>query len=120
MPHRPSVLLVEPSAEEREVLRTVLQQRGLRIFEADEARAGLELAEQHQPDVIVLDLESQSADDEALRDAYDRQSTATDSALVIIGKARRYQRLPAGQMLAKPYHFAPLVHTIEQLAAKAA
>jgi DNA-binding NarL/FixJ family response regulator len=95
-------------------------QRGWQILEAEEARTGLKLAQQHQPDVIVLDLEAQSADDETLRDAYDLQSSANDSALVIIGKARRYHHLPAEQVLAKPYHFGPLVHTIEQLAAKAA
>ena len=39
-----SVLVVDPSAENREVLRTVLHQRGLRIFEADEATSGLALA----------------------------------------------------------------------------
>jgi hypothetical protein len=70
--------------------------------------------------VIVLDLEAQAADDEGLRDAYDAQSAGPETSLIVIGKARRYRGLPQAQVVAKPYHFAPLIHTIEQLAAKAA
>jgi CheY-like chemotaxis protein len=114
-----SVLIVEPSAEEREVLRTVLARRGLTIFEADAAQAGLELARQHQPDVIVLDLEAEPAD-AAWPDRYDAASPGNRPSLIVLGKARRDESLPAGQIIAKPYHFAPLVQKIEQLAAKAA
>ena len=117
---QPSVLLIDSCAEEREVLRFALQRRGLRIFEADEAEAGLRLAEQHQPRVIVLDLEAEAADREDVRARFDVASAENRSSLVILGRARRYDALPREQVLAKPYHYAPLVQTIEQLAAKAA
>ena len=124
MSQSPSVLIVEPSAEEREVLRTVLARRGLRIFEADQASAGLELARQHQPDVIVLDLEAESAE-AAWPAQFDAASPGHPASLIVLGKARRHSslstgHLPAGQMIDKPYHFAPLVQKIEELAAKAA
>ena len=37
---QPSVLIVDASPDNREVLRTVLARRGLTIFEADAAEAG--------------------------------------------------------------------------------
>jgi CheY-like chemotaxis protein len=114
-----SVLIVDPSAENREVLRTVLARRGLRIFEADAAAAGLELAREHQPDVVVLDVEAEAADPAAMSEQLTANSPEHPPELIVLGKFRR-QSSPAGHVISKPYHFAPLVHKIEQLAAKAA
>ena len=114
-----SVLVVDPSAENREVLRTVLHQRGLQCYEADEAQSGLALAREHHPDVIVLDLDADDAMsgsvESELRQELDRES----SSLIILGRLRRDSLLSASRVLSKPYHFAPLVHTIEELAAAA-
>jgi two-component system cell cycle response regulator DivK len=116
----PRVLIVDSSAENREVLRTVLARRGLQIFEAGGADRGLELAREHQPDVIVLDLESEQAENSQVEDQFDAEARQQQSALVILGRARRASAAARAQVISKPYHFAPLVHTIEQLAAKAA
>jgi CheY-like chemotaxis protein len=110
---------VESSAEEREVLRTVLETRGLRIWEAEGAEEGLEIARQEHPDVIVLDLEAHWADGDGdlVQEQFEAASTDRPASLVILGKARRGNAAPTGHVVAKPYHFAPLVRTIEQLAA---
>jgi two-component system cell cycle response regulator DivK len=113
-----SVLIVDPSAENREVLRTVLASRGLRILEADAAEPGLALAREHHPDVIVLDVETTSADAEQCRLA--AASPGHSAELIMLGKLRRGEQFAGGHVISKPYHFAPLVHTIERLAAKAA
>jgi len=117
---QPSVLIVDSSADNREVLRTVLARRGLQIFEADAAEVGLELARVHHPDVIVLDLETEQLDAETIRQRYSQQATGQSSRLIVLGKVRRGPTFTGGHVVSKPYHFAPLVHTIEQLAAKAA
>jgi len=116
----PIVLLVDSSSDNREVLRTVLERRGLRIFEAGEAQRGLELAREHHPDVIVLDLELQPLDASAVEDQYGAEAAQQHASLVIVGTAGRTRRGQVTQVVDKPYHFAPLVHTIELLAAKAA
>jgi len=120
MPHAPAVLIVESSADEREVLRTALARRGLRIFEASEAQAGLELARRHHPAVIVLDLEGGADDGADVEAEYDAQTAGQCQSLIILGTARRGHHLPADQVIAKPYHYGPLVRKIEQLAARAA
>jgi CheY-like chemotaxis protein len=116
------VLVVDPSAENREVLRTILKQRGLRFWEAEEAQAGVALAQEHHPDVIVLDLDAEDADSDHVQLDLRRELARENSSLIILGRLRRDSTLPAQQILSKPFHFAPLVRSIERLAntAKAA
>jgi DNA-binding NarL/FixJ family response regulator len=124
MPHcpasRPSVLIVDPSAENREVLRTVLGRRGLTVFEAEAADHGLELAREHHPDVIVLDVEEKQHEHSAAGQQFADEADASGSQLIFLGRFRRGPVFTGGHVISKPYHFAPLIHTIEQLAAKAA
>ena len=115
----PSILIVDPSADNREVLRTALARRGLRILEADQARQGLELARTHHPQVIVVDFDNEPEGD-TVQEQMVAEADQDGSQLIILGKVRRSPAFAGGHVVAKPYHFAPLVHTIEQLAAKAA
>lgn len=113
---RPSVLIVDQSADSRQVLRTVLERHGVQTWEAAEARRGVELARQHHPQVIVLDLEAGDAEVEEIRDQYEAESRNHDAYLLVIGRSVSYERiLPKDRILAKPYHYAPLVRTIESL-----
>jgi len=112
----PSVLIVDRSEDSREVLRTVLAKRGVQTWEAAEPRRGAELAREHHPQVIVLDLESGDAEQQEIRDQYQAESKEHDAYLVVIGRSMSYsQILPKDRILAKPYHYAPLVRTIERL-----
>jgi CheY-like chemotaxis protein len=67
--HKSSVLIIDRSAESREVLKMALERRGMRIFEAAGAEDGLRLARQHRLDLIVLDLEGIGPSDDAPIDA---------------------------------------------------
>lgn len=117
---RPSVLIVDRSEDSRQVLRTVLERRGVQTWEAAEARRGVELARQHHPQVIVLDMEASDADQEEVREQYQAESQEHDVYLVVLGRSVSYERiLPKDRILAKPYHYAPLVRTIEALLAPA-
>jgi CheY-like chemotaxis protein len=116
----PSVLIVDSSAENREVLRTVLERRGLATLEANDVESGLELARQHHPDVIVLDAEADRDCGDELHGRLSDEATEHDSRLIVLGKIRRQPAFAGGHVIAKPYHYAPLIHTIERLAAKAA
>ena len=115
-----SVLIVDESQESRDVLRTVLERRGMQIWEASGARQGLEIAQHHHPDVIVLDMDAEFAEDSSIQAGFDVESRDHHSSLLVLGKARKYSRqVPSDCVLAKPYHYGPLVHKIEQLLAAA-
>ena len=107
------VLLVDQSVETREVLRTILERRGAQILETSQAREGLELLRTHRPTVTVLDLGAHDADNEEIRDGY---ADEPDTSLVVLGMAKRYKtQLPSARVVQKPYHFGPLIRTIEAL-----
>ncbi len=114
MDSRHSVLIVDESSDSREVLRTVLEHRGMRILEASRPQEGIDLARQHQPDLIVLDLELESSPPEYPSELAAQATRQTP--LVMLGNARRGMPGPRiGEFLSKPYHYAPLVRRIEQL-----
>ena len=58
MPSHQSVLIVDRSEETQEVLQTVLERRGVRTLAANRTKTAAELAQQHHPDLIVLDMET--------------------------------------------------------------
>jgi CheY-like chemotaxis protein len=117
---QPSVLIVDESADNREVLRTALAKRGIETLEAKDAAEGLQLACDHKPDVIVLDLEEKGSDAALAGRRFAEAANGSGSQLIVLGKVRRGPVFTGGHVIRKPYHFAPLVHTIERLTAKAA
>jgi DNA-binding response OmpR family regulator len=112
-----SVLIVDSSQERREVLQTALERRGLRILAANRACKGLELARQHHPDLIVLDLEADDEGLEKLSAPFAEQSREDAAPLVLLGSVRRPSESPlsGGEFVRKPYHYGPLVRKIEEL-----
>jgi len=52
----PVVILIEDEPEIRRFLRATLSSHGYRLFEAVNAKEGLQAAETRQPDLIILDL----------------------------------------------------------------
>lgn len=111
-----SVLIVDHSEETREVLRTVLERRGVSIWEASRGEEGLEILRRQHPQVVVLDLEIAPGQEGAMQDAYADESRRQAASLVMLGRVRT----PPGtdsqpRVISKPYHFGPLIHTIEQL-----
>ena len=52
----PSVLVIDDDVESRKTTASLFAERGWDIIEADEGTRGIDLAFEHQPDVIVCDL----------------------------------------------------------------
>jgi DNA-binding response OmpR family regulator len=78
----------------------------------------LELARQHQPDLIVLDLEVDESPPELLCEPFARETAARRTPLVVLGGVGRGKpALKAAEIVAKPYHYGPLIRRIEELLA---
>ena len=111
-----SVLIVDCSDDTREVLQTALEHRGLQILSAGRARAGLELARRHHPDLIVLDLELDDSGPDDVSAGFAEQSRTSHTPLVILGSMRRNRAcVSEGEFVPKPYHYGPLIRRIEEL-----
>jgi two-component system, cell cycle response regulator DivK len=53
----PVVLIVEDNDKNLKLARDLLQHDGFRTLEADTAAAGIALAEQHVPDLVLMDIQ---------------------------------------------------------------
>jgi hypothetical protein len=111
----PRVLIVDQSEETREVLRFALERQGVEILEAGEAAAGLDLLRQGRPKVVVLDLDV-APDAETTYHEFNQAAVSHSGQMVILGKLGLSADAPHDRpFFAKPYHFAPLIHKIEEL-----
>jgi DNA-binding response OmpR family regulator len=107
---------VDPTEDTRDVLSTILERRGVRVFSARRADDGLRLARLHRPQVIIWDLDAKARDPDATADGFERAARDADAALVVIGSRRA--AATGGYYVAKPFQFAPLVQRIEELLAR--
>lgn len=113
---RHRVLIVDQSEESREVLETALSRRGLSTFTAEAAEQGLSLAQQHQPDLVVLDLDVDDTSAEAWSGPLAGDDAREPVPVVLLGGVRRnLARFPGGEFVPKPYHYGPLIRRIEEL-----
>ena len=111
------VLIVDESDDSREVLRTILSRRGIQIFETHERLAALAIAQQHHPDVIVLDVDEAAGDFDVCDEIY-AQAKSDNTALVLLGRLPHGSEPSSRQTIAKPYHYGPLIRKIEELLAE--
>lgn len=50
------ILVVENDDDTRRIYATVLEHRGYSVLQADDGASGIDLARQHQPDLILMNL----------------------------------------------------------------
>ncbi|MEK6247640.1 MAG: response regulator [Planctomycetales bacterium] len=112
----PKVLVVDQSEDSRAVLRTALEKRGVSILEASRTAEGLTLARQHQPDLVVLDLDQDKESSDEICGKFAQESSDTSPTLIVLGTARRQVR-GEHEFVTKPYHYSNLVDRIEKLLA---
>ncbi len=110
------ILIVDPSLDSRQVLRTLLERRGARIWETARIRHACQLARRERPDVIVLDGDGRNrTSGEALEDLNGFASRSS-TPIVVLGTLQRHiSPLTTGHFVSKPYHYATLIRRIEEL-----
>lgn len=110
------VLVVARSDEARLVITTVLRGRGIATAEADSAAPGLQLLERDQPRLVVLDSDAEPLEDPNFGPELSRALQASRSDLLVLGRISHLEgELERDHVFEKPYHYGPLIRTIEQL-----
>lgn len=116
-----TVLIVDELNDTREVLRTVLQSVGLRTMEAEQPAQGMELAQRHRPDLVVLDAE-QAGNAATVASCCGEDDRWGPVPMVVLGRARvngRHERHEQAVLercyLPKPFHYVDLIRTIEAM-----
>jgi two-component system cell cycle response regulator DivK len=52
-----TILLVEDNEKNRKLVRTILEFRGYRVIECEDGEPSLELARQHRPALVLMDIQ---------------------------------------------------------------
>lgn len=114
----PRVLIVDESEESRAVLSELLQRRGAIALHSDQAELAADLTERQHPDLIVFDAESDHSDSHEATDRVISAANDSETPIIVLGSVRRDKiRIRDGQIVAKPYHYGPLIRTIDGLLA---
>jgi len=110
------ILIVDRSAEARQVLRTVLERNGNEAVELDDSERASEIMESSHPDLIVLDEENDFGSKRVSTAELGLTASRNGIPIVVLGTKRRNRSpLPTGHLIAKPYHYAPLIRRIEEI-----
>src|SRR5688572_2562866 len=112
----PTILVVEDTAEIREIFRRLLTSAGFHVLQAGDGADGLKQARQHQPDLIVVDITLPVLDGiSAVRELKADQATAHMPVIFVSGDAfaaRRARAAGGEAFLSKPVRAAELLSTI--------
>ena len=112
----PHVLIVDESADSREVLATVLARQGATTIEASRPSQAAELTDLHQVDLIVFDADSDRTASGTGGDDLTAAASRNGTPIVVLGTFSHPKNSPPqGQFLAKPYHYGQLIRKINDL-----
>ena len=117
----PKILIVEDNQENREALSRRLERRGYSIVLAVDGRAGVTMAQEERPDIILMDLNLPDVDGwEATRMIKADPHTVSIpvialTAHAIAGDEQRALQAGCDDYHSKPVEFARLLSQIEAL-----
>jgi two-component system, cell cycle response regulator DivK len=114
------ILIVDDYADNRELLRLMLEGVGHHISEAEDGRVGLEMAQAEMPDLILIDLSMPQLDGwELLRELRTHEGTRDIPCIAVTASVdgERGRALERGfnAYLPKPFRRTELLETVERL-----
>jgi two-component system, cell cycle response regulator DivK len=113
------ILVVEDNQTNMKLVRDVLQARGYRVHEATSGRQAVELATEHGPDLVLMDIQLPDIDGiEALGRLRADDRTASIpvialTALAMQGDRERFQAAGFDGYVSKPVDIGELVRTVK-------
>jgi CheY-like chemotaxis protein len=117
----PKVLIVEDNEESRDALSRRLERRGYSVLVAVDGQAGITMAQDEHPDVILMDLNLPDVDGwEATKRIKASPQTASIpvialTAHAVVGDEHRALQAGCNDYHSKPVEFTRLVGQIEAL-----
>ena len=114
------ILIVEDNEKNLKLVRDILQFRGYRTLEAGTAGAGIRLAGEHQPDLILMDIQLPKISGlEAIRRLRAVSATAATPIIAITsfalsGDDQKAKQAGATAYLTKPYSPFDLLNLIRK------
>ena len=119
-----TILVIDDDAMVRESIQDLLEAKGFQIIAAANGKAGIELAIQHHPDLILCDLQMPEADGYAVLSTLQQQPMTTTIPFIFLTARstktdlRQGMNLGADDYLTKPCAASDLLHAINTRLAK--
>ncbi len=113
------ILVIEDTPEIRENLAEILELDGYQVFEAENGKVGVQLAQQEMPDLIICDVMMPELDGFGVLKILDKKpETATIPFIFLTAKAdkadiRKGMNLGADDYITKPFDDVELMEAIE-------
>lgn len=117
MPYR--ILIIEDNHSNRLLARDILSFKGYAALEAENGEAGLRIARQERPDLVLLDIQMPKMDGFAVLRALRAESATRGlpvvalTALTMRGDQEKILAAGFDGYLAKPFHLEELIQTVE-------
>jgi CheY-like chemotaxis protein len=117
-PSPPTILVVDDIAEITAIVRFLLEERGLRVFTAQDGVTALRMLAQQRPDALVVDLAMPGLDGyEVIRQLRKDPETRSMPIIVLSGLQQHDEAMAAGadSYMEKPCHPDKLLADILRL-----
>jgi DNA-binding response OmpR family regulator len=117
------ILVVDDEPDVLLLCRMNLEHAGHQVIEAPDGERGLQMAREHRPDAMILDLMLPNVDGYEVLRSLNEDPAGVDLAVVVLtAKARQEDRVRclqggADEFVTKPFSPGSLVDTVEQLLA---
>jgi two-component system cell cycle response regulator DivK len=117
-----TILYVEDNELNRKIVRDLLRRTSYRLLEAADGEAGIAMAREHNPDLILMDIQLPKVSGiEAMRVLRETSATAVTPIIAITsfalsGDHQKAKDAGASAYLAKPYSPRELLSMIRELA----
>lgn len=106
------VLLIEPLQDNREIYAVILAHHGVHVLEAEDGEAGLRLAREHRPEIVILNTDLPKLDGiEVVRRLKADPETAATRTIILTATASEDMRQRAFAAGADDYLVKPLAPT---------
>ena len=114
MEKRPIVLVVDDEAPIRHVLRDLLGDEGYQVMEAANGRIALQMAQEHHPDLMLMDVMMPDLDGRQTLRALRAEPAFADIPVVLMSAARELPARSDGAaaFLAKPFDLQHVLDVI--------
>jgi signal transduction histidine kinase/CheY-like chemotaxis protein len=116
-----TVLIIDDESEARDLLSRLLKKEGHRVVLARSGQEGLQLAKQHRPHLITLDIIMPQMDGWTVLSALKNDKDLRDIPVIIISLTGERQlgfSLGATDFLTKPIERENLIHTLSKYSTK--
>lgn len=112
------ILLVDDDLVIRRLIRSVLEEEGYIVDVAEDSSQALWLIEEHEPDLVLLDLLLPGMDGQETMNFWRRHPRAAGVPVVVISSApracQRAKAMGAKAFLAKPFELEDLLRVVRE------